>query len=490
MTRKVFLAAAVGAGLLAASLPASAALRILKPANGSTVREKVQVVVPRADVPQSGFVALYVDGRFIVAQSPSRNPSQPLALAWNTKGKLPESVGGEPAEITDGTHTLEVRSYNNAGDLLESRKITVRVDNDLAVRRGQPILLAYRFRVGDITPYNHRVEVVATPTSGAVTVSPGTTAEMKLVENAGFKVFVEDVVDGKAFMRERRESPVLVSLNDQRTPYPVDSSSRYFDMDRTGQVDRTLAMERERRHALVNVIRLPGRSVRVGESWRSPVRISMGDFIPGPLVVTAKHTLSGVVWAYGRPAAKIVSTYEGNVKIALANLGIPTGDFKYKGKSTTLFAPSVGRVLRATHELDGDLTIDLLQQQGNQVGPVAGGFAPSLGGGVGAGYGAPGGRGYGAPSGAGGSPYAPPGATPGYGPPGGGYGGPPGGSPGYGPPGGGYGGPPGAGGYPGGYGGYPGSYGGTDPGAYGGTPAQPTTQTYKTKINVSVAVAS
>jgi hypothetical protein len=460
-----------------------AALRITSPRNGATVREKVRVTVPRSAVPGSGFVALYVDGRFVAAQSPPRGANQPVSLVWNTKEKLAETAGAEKAEIRDGRHTLEVRTYSNAGDIDERAQISVIVDNNLEVRKGQPVSLAYRFRVGDTTPYNHRVEIEATPTSGAGAAAPGTTAQLKLVENATFKVFVEDVLSGEAFMREKRNSPVIVAVNEQRQPVPVDVSSRYYEMDAVGNVARTKAMERERRQAIVNVIRLPGRSVKVGETWRGPLRIALGNFVPEQLVANATNKLEGIVWSNGRPAARIVSSYEGNVKLSLVNLGVPTGDYKYKGKSTILFAPSLGKVLSANHELEGDLTIDLLQQQYNQTGPnSSGGFAPSLGG-----YG-------GAPGGGYGVSFGPPGASGPGGPPGGVPGGYPGG---YGAPGAsGPGGPPGGapGGYPGGYGapgGYPGGYGspgGYDPSGYGGSTAPQTTQTYKTNINVTLAV--
>jgi hypothetical protein len=462
-------------GLLGAA-EAGAALRIASPANGATVREKVRVSISRSAVPTNGFVALYVDGRFVMAQSPPRNPSQPISLVWNTKEKLAETSGGEQPEIKDGRHTIEVRTYNNAGDLVERAQVAVLVDNNLEVRSGQPVSLAYKFRVGDTTAYNHRVEIEAAPTSGAGSVAPGTSGQLKLVENATFKVFIEDFVGGEAFVRERKNSPVIVSVNEQRQPVPVDESSRYYDMDVQGNVGRTKAMERDRRQPIVNTIRLPGRSVRVGETWTAPVRIALGNFVPEQIVVSgATNKLEGVVWSNGRPAARIVSTYEGTAKLSLVSMGVPTGDYKYKGKSVILFAPSLGKVLRATHELEGDLTIDLLQQQLNQTGPGSGGFAPSLGGGYG-------------PPGLGG----PPGGIPGgYGSPGG-----------YGPPGAsGPGAPPGGGGYPGGYGapgGYPGGYGAPgggygapgayDPSGYGGSVAPQTTQTYKTKVSVTLAV--
>jgi hypothetical protein len=486
MRRWVLLGSATALGgvlALGAGGPAGAAgLRISAPRDGAVVREKVKVVVPRAAVPASGFVALYVDGKFVLAQSPGRRFAQPVAFIWDTKQALAETHGTETGEIKDGAHTLEVRTYNNAGDLQERSQVRVIVDNTLEVKKGQPINLSYRFRVGDTTPYVHRVSVTATPTSGAATVAPGTTAELKQIENAKITVFVEDVVGGVGFMRERRVSPVTLSLMEQRQPVPVDESSRYFEMDRIGQVTRTKAMQREGRNPVLNVIRLPGGSVRVGESWGGQVRIGLGNFVPEQIVARARNTLEGITWEHGRPAARIKSTYEGTVPLSLATLGVPTGDYKFKGTSTIYFAPSLGKVLRAEHVLDGDLVIDLLKSQTTAGPGVSGGFAPSI-------YGSPGGLG------------GPPGMGGGYGMPGSGPGGPPGASP-YGPPGGagGYPSPGGAGGYgaPGGYpgsgpGGYGGGYGmpgGYDPsGGYGGTTRVETTQTYKTKVNVQTYVA-
>src|SRR5262249_2714671 len=155
---------------------------------------------------------------------------------WNTKQALSETHGTEKGDIGDGPHVLEVRSYSNSGDLLERAQVSVRVNNTLEVRKGQPVSLAYRFRGGDNTKYLHRVQVSAAPTTGPGAVAPGTSSELKQTESANIAVFVEDVVGGQGFMRERRESPVTLSINEQQQPVAVDSSSRYFEMDAVGQV--------------------------------------------------------------------------------------------------------------------------------------------------------------------------------------------------------------------------------------------------------------
>jgi len=53
---------------------------ILRPADGAIVREKVRIEVPRASIPQGGFVGIYIDGKFHIAGTPTGRQGTSPAL--------------------------------------------------------------------------------------------------------------------------------------------------------------------------------------------------------------------------------------------------------------------------------------------------------------------------------------------------------------------------------------------------------------------------
>jgi hypothetical protein len=470
------------AGLVAAAgTPVrGAGLTIVRPRDGDTVREQVKVVIPRSAVPPNGFASLYVNGHFRIAQAPASDASKPITFFWDTKAKLTDTSLPEEQRITqDGEHVLEVRTYTDDGRMAERAAVNVRVANRVPIREGQPIRLAYRFRVGDATKYTYRYEMKASGTQNAPGAGPtaatgaSTVPDMNYTEFSKVVTHVEDVHGGKAFLRERRMNPVTLAFGDVPQSVPVDESSRYFDMLPTGQTTLSTAMTRELRFPLYNQLYLPGRSVRVGDSWKGPIKIWAGALGGKPITIPATHTLEAVEWEHGQPAARIKSTYKGAGKLNLPYAGINDGEIEISGTSITHYSPSRGKILRAVHELDGTLKLDTNQM------PQGG--APG-------GYGSP--SPYGAPGGPGAPGYGTPGyGTPSYGTPG--YGtpsGPPGGPPGYG-------GPSGAPGGPAGYGapgGYPGGAGGEiyDPSANQGgpIPGVPVYATYSLKIRAVAKV--
>jgi hypothetical protein len=469
-------AAAALAGLaLAAGAPARAAgLTLLRPKDGDTVRETVKVVVPKGSIPSNGFASLFVDGMFRVAQAPAQGSSKPLTFYWDTKAKLPDpNLPENKRVVEDGEHAVEVRTYTDDGRVAERVSVNVNVANRVPIRKGQPIYLGYRFKVGDATKYSYTYDLKASGTQNAAGAGPTTLPEINYKEFSKLALFVEDVNGGEAFMRERRFSPVTVSYGDVPQAVPIDDSSRYFAARPNGNTIASSAMTREKRTPFFGPVYLPARSVPVGASWRGPVMIWGGAFSTNPMVLMATNTLEAVEWEHGVPTARIRSTYKGKEKISNSFAGIPAAQIEVTGTSLFYYAPSSGKIVRATHEMEGKLLIDT-----NQTG--AGGGSP--------GYGAPGGApGYGGPGGAPGY-GGPPGGTPGYGgPPGGapGYGGPPGGAPGYG-------GGAGPGGAPG-YGGSPGYGGGSvyDPSANAGgpIPGVPVYATYSLKIRAVATIA-
>ena len=95
--------AAIGAAL------AQAPFTIVRPADGSKVREKVHVLIPKNSIPQGGYIGIFLNGKFLEAVTP------PLAGKYydyvlDTKGR----------QIADGKVNLEAVlfvDYNKDGRL-------------------------------------------------------------------------------------------------------------------------------------------------------------------------------------------------------------------------------------------------------------------------------------------------------------------------------------------------------------------------------------
>src|ERR1041385_9272500 len=105
---------ATGLGLCALALgcfcslspaQAQAPVTIRRPKDGTTVREKLRIEIPRDSIHTGGFVALYVDDTFAVALPPEEQEEggskTPFTYIWDTKG----------TGVTDGEHTVRAVLY-------------------------------------------------------------------------------------------------------------------------------------------------------------------------------------------------------------------------------------------------------------------------------------------------------------------------------------------------------------------------------------------
>jgi hypothetical protein len=446
---------AVGVGLAILAVAGSAsALEIKSPRDGATVREKVQIVVPRTNIPPNGFLALYIDNEFILAQSPSTTDTRPIVFTWDTKqprGKI--GLTSEQRDFAEGEHLIEVRSYNQEGGVVERDQVNVLLNNRVPTPNHQPIRLSYKFRVEDKTTYQLRTEIEATSTGttggaspyptaggypgayptaggysganpggpggfpGSVGAFPGPGAAGDsgggvpgLPGGAGFgpnaanqpqtytefrkvTVHVADDAGPLALLREFPENPVTVIANGTKQPVQVPAVSRYYFLSAQGDDRTTAAMNRQGQKPFYNIIRLPANSIRVGDEWKAKLNISLGAYIPERIEVMATNVVEAVEWELGNPAARIRSTYTWNGKLSIPSMGIVGADCKLKGVSIIHFAPATGKPVRAVHNLDGDVVVDLSRAQtagsvGGSPGMpgIAPGAFPGAGGGPGAGY--------------------------------------------------------------------------------------------------------
>ena len=104
---RLFACAALLGGASVAELAHAqgAPFTIRKPPDGATVREKVNIEIPRKSIGPGGFIAMYLDDKFYVAVPPDeKGLNRPFSFTWDTKG----------SGITDGPHTVRAVLYEPA----------------------------------------------------------------------------------------------------------------------------------------------------------------------------------------------------------------------------------------------------------------------------------------------------------------------------------------------------------------------------------------
>jgi hypothetical protein len=421
------LAAVLGSGLctlVAVSIAGAArqggapVLTVTSPVDNAEVREKVKITVPRDAVPDEGFIAIYIDNQFKVAVAPppvDEEPGQavpakpvapkPIEYLWDTKERSTDMSLPPDRQFTqDGPHILEIRSYDKNGSQVGQKRLTVHLTNRIPFAQDEPVRLIYGGRVGNSWYDNHTIDMIAQAGDRGFSQTSRNNPYTRLThkETDKYLLSIEDLqpVSSEAYVRERREPIIEIITNSTKNFVRLDSSSVYYTMSAKGVVEPSSAMKRTKREPFANIIELPGRTYRMNEGpFPTTVRINLGTYIPTVLTIDkAQATLEGMEWEGGRKAVKIKVTYNsGDYKLSVLDQNIHDADFTLnEGTSLIYFAPELGRVVRAEHEILGVLKAPIAGMSGNVGGNVGG-------------FGEPGPEG--GPFGSGGSPFGSGGGT-------------------------------------------------------------------------------
>ncbi|MBC7528668.1 MAG: Ig-like domain-containing protein [Chthonomonadaceae bacterium] len=460
---------------------AQAPFTIQRPRDSATVREKVTIQIPRSSIRPGGFVAFYIDDKFVVAVPPSEDTTKPFVYLWDTKG-----IG-----VSEGEHTLRAMLYEpstgakggSGSDFVsESAVSEVKVIVKNKITDGpRSLLLRYRYYEGQNLTYTRNARTVIV--GGESKTGPALSdTEINSVRSS-LLLGIEDTHPATDVTLVRNK---LVSLSlltgGQEVIYDKSqlSKSMYQELDSRGKVlyeiGGTTGLQEFMQQGLAinNTLELPllpTTPVSIGQTWRTQAERLDIPGVPPALQprITMESKFEGLEWEGNYKTAKVRQTYSGDLPKEVLYSGMNITTPKLKFERILYIGYETGRLVK---------TVRTLTVAGQTIDPVPGDNAAGAGasGGGGTGYGNAGNQmgGGGRPGGRGNRGYAPPGGgnngggrrggpPSGYGPPaGGGGGGRQGGPPsGYGPPGG-YS-PPGGGGG-GRQGGPPSGYG--PPGGY------------------------
>jgi hypothetical protein len=308
---------------------AQAPFTIRRPKDGTTVREKLRIEIPRASIHAGGFVALYVDDTFAVALPPEDTEEggaeKPFTYVWDTKA----------TGVTDGEHTLRAVLYENAAGagvvgVNEVARTEVRVTVANKIHDGpSALLLRYHYHEGDNLEYSRNGKAIAI---GALSES-GKIGDEDLGSVKGtLRLAVEDSrFDSGAqsevyLVRNKLTSLSILNGAQEQVFEPSQlSNSMYQELLQDGRVqyetgDKTGTLEFTSLGLPVNntleLPLLPTLEVSVGSEWKTQnQRIDIPGLSPSKQPrVTLTNKLEDLEWEGGRRTAKIHQTYEGPLK--------------------------------------------------------------------------------------------------------------------------------------------------------------------------------
>ncbi|MDW8291131.1 MAG: hypothetical protein RMM06_10430 [Armatimonadota bacterium] len=386
---------------------------ILRPADGAIVRERVRIEVPRASIPEGGFVGIYIDGKFLTSLAPRQDDKEPrLRYLWDTKAPVLDSATGKSESIQDGEHTITVVLYDAESRAIDRAEVRVQVANQEGiVLPAMGTRLQYRFRLGENVNYKQRDEVILLAGQTGAEITGGVTGEQVAYQaDTFFNLFVYDIRGENFIIRQRANKQQVLAYN--QPVYTLGEEMFravlqfinplgnvvYQNVDTTNDpyVFRVMVLPV-----------LPELRVKVGDTWPARAPILLPDMpIERAPRVTVQNRLEGVEWEGGYPTVKIRQTFEGTVSGTLEFSNFALQDARVKLDRTLWFAFNAGRLVRseATIEIEGQVPTGVsptrLAGMGGMPGMMAGAppTAPMMGGapygagapyGVGAPYGAP-----------------------------------------------------------------------------------------------------
>ncbi len=403
----------------ASSVFAQAPFTIVRPSDGSRVRETIHLMVPKGSVPDGAYVGLYAGGKFIIATS---EPSE-------KKGKFDiYDINTKALKLPDGPLSLEAvlyQKYDNVTRVVARSSVNVTLENSAAKWiPDNGIYLRYKWIPDTYSLYDVSIklrEESGSSTQNQLGARPAEQSQdlqhiqMKYT-CVGRDANGDGIVSMQALPPAGHNSVYLQLAGDtQPRLYTTDMMSNVFmkltplGISKWGAVP--FAVPFDGSGASTNLLDLyadfplpvlPYERVKLGSSW--PGRFQNGVLDMAKLLTTNKVTESfpcrgqfvDVEWEGGHPCAKIENTIAvGESSLESKELKKKSANFtgdKIKLNQTVWFALDTHQVVKI------DQLVTLQQRAVTSNSGYGGPMGPGAGGPMG-----PGG-----PNGPGGGPAGPP----------------------------------------------------------------------------------
>lgn len=330
-------------------------ISVTRPAANAIVRETVPIRVASRDLPLQGYVSIDIDGQFVTARVlPQGNAP---VYEWDTKA--PYTTPDDPDTkkfIADGSHTVTVSVYTNHNQLVGSQTVPVRIANKIPSVAARGVTLLYKWRLNDVMNYDRATELSQSTSSSAGTANgvaiSDTTTPATPIESSKitFKRSVEDTEADNFLIRDLiRPLGVLtrgVQAQTISVMYPL--KSEYRTVTQYGDVLSTMAPLGPGAHFSFSIPVMPARRVTIGDSWRSPLQVSLDWATTKPLTVSGESRLESFEWQNGYPTAKIREIYDGTAHFPVNPASSFSGATaeKLHVERIVFFAYNSGRLIR------------------------------------------------------------------------------------------------------------------------------------------------
>lgn len=189
-----------------------------------------------------------------------------------------------------------------------------------------------------------------------------------------FERTVEDATAPEYLIRDKVDGSGIVSSNgsSQFVKAAYNIKSKYRTVNDFGEVLSEMPPLSQGDHFAFPIPVLPGRRVNVGDSWQTPIDVSLDWMGSDPLTVTGEARLEDFEWQDGYPVAKIHESFSGPTKFPKDRKSrysdAPVDNLSVD--QTVYFAYNAGRLIRV--EANDDITVQLTQQQEEALDPFTG----------------------------------------------------------------------------------------------------------------------
>lgn len=309
---------------------AQGSFTIVRPFDGSKVRETVKILMPKSSVPDAGYIGVFVDGQFVEATVPKETKDgKYLEYSLDTKA------------LADGNHKLEVKLYvdyssqprivdTSSVDLLVANKSSIEIPED-------GISLRYNFKPGTERIYRLQQRTISSVISEADAKKNSDRPFQISEDGEAIKMLYacdNAYANGEGLVRmqvipdkgiNNREYSKLTASGETgpKKYFPADMAPIYMRITSTGRevfgsipdyfgIDgKTGGGNRFALFAAFPLPVLPSKSIKPGDSWQSAFQMGAIDLNKRAEVKSVQETVLargefvGVEWQMGHPCAKI-----------------------------------------------------------------------------------------------------------------------------------------------------------------------------------------
>lgn len=389
---------------------------IRRPADGSTVRETVNILIPAGSIPAQSYIGVLVNGKFLEAAMPVLDGDN-YVYKLDTKAR----------RIPDGDTDIEVVLYNNYSDRIEvanRSSVRVKLDNYTSIKMPDDGLkLRYKFRKGqELTYMTSRLQSAGMVSQGQAGLG-SRAGEVPIDEENVRMLYTFDNVyaNGEALLRiqalpDKGKNYTYLTLAGSNQP------QKYFDFQMHPVYMRITPMGREvfgavppyfplegtsgesarmDLYAPFPLPLLPEKALFPGDSWNSAHLFStlnlekLAETETLTTALTSRGTFLGVEWEKGIPCAKFNIAVDAGPRdmTNVVNLNNQPGEAtRVSLDGVVWFSLDQGVIVKSELTLlqESLVTIGTSQAAGaGGAGGIAGaGGGPSLGGAAGVGGGA------------------------------------------------------------------------------------------------------